>query len=102
MAKPTLLASSDLLALAAPRCLRDDDYCRGDDHLPRGSVSALSWAFRADSLALCALGRRSALDGLCRAPGVACAPLFLPHPAMCAADLNLPPPQRRCALCPAH
>lgn len=65
-------------------------------------MSPLSSAFDPAALALCAPGGGSALDGLRRAAGTACASLFLLQPGVCAPDLHGTPADRGRSLRPAH
>ncbi len=55
----------------------------GDDNLPSGAMSHLSLTFDPDTLALCAPGGASVLDGPCRAARTARAPPFLLQAGVC-------------------
>jgi hypothetical protein len=78
----------DLFAFTTARWIFHRHHRRGDNYLRRSTMPSLSSVFSPDSLALCAPGRRSALDGVCCASGTPYTPLLLSQSGMFPSDLH--------------
>src|SRR5260370_36666804 len=87
MAKPTLLPDPTCLHLQLLDASEATITAVVTTTSEEAECPRCASTFSSYSLALCALGRRSALDGVRCAFGTADAPLFLPQPGMCAPDL---------------